>query len=36
MSKVLDGEVKDVVVAGIDSPGDKIRADDEAAGVGVG
>lgn len=36
MSKVLGGEVKDVVVAGIDGPGDKVRADDKAAGVGIG
>lgn len=36
MGKVLHGQVKDVVVAGVDSPGNKVGADDKAAGVGVG
>jgi len=34
MGQVLDREVKDVVVPGVDSPGDKIGTDNKGAWVG--
>lgn len=36
VGEVLDGQVKDVVVAGVDGPGDKVGADDKGTRVVVG